>query len=158
MAYQFGIGTLYATISGGSEMEFGCIQGVTLDFGFDRAMLHCGNNLYPSDVRIHTASITGRAQFADIDGEAMYHILGGDSYSAGDHSVTLTDTTKPSAFQIRFLTTTDTVNLQFTLNSCFSESLSWSFGRTDYVIPDFGFVAFADANGVVGNIQTGDAS
>jgi hypothetical protein len=157
MSYQFGIGVLY----GGpavSEMEFGCIQGVTLDFSFDKAMLHCGNALYPRDVRIHTASITGRAQFADIDGEAIYKILGGDSYTPGDTTLTLKDDTSPAAFRIRFLTTTDSVSLVFTLNSCQTDSLSWSFARTDYVIPDFSFTAYADTNRTVGTIDLGDAS
>jgi len=157
MAYQFGIGVLYGGPSG-SEMEFGCIQGVTLDFSFDKAMLYCGNALYPSDVRIHTASVTGRAQFADIDGEAIYKILGGDNYSAGDSILTLSNTTKPSAFRIRFLTTTDTVSLIFTLNSCTSDSISWNFSRTDYVIPDFSFTAYADSNGTVGVVNLGDPS
>lgn len=157
MSYQFGIGTLYGGPSN-AEVEFGCIQGVTLDFGFDRAMLHCGNGLYPTDVRIHTASITGKAQYADIDGESVYKIIGGDNYVAGDKIINISDTTSPAAFRIRFLTTTDGVLLQFTLNQVRTDSLSWSFGRTDYVIPDFGFTAFADANGNVATVNLGDAS
>lgn len=157
MAYQFGIGTLYAGPAV-SEIEFGCVQGVTLDFGFDKAMLHCGSGLYPSDVRIHSASITGRSQFADIDAEAIYKVLGGDSYTPGDTQITLKNTTVPSGYRLRFLTTTDSVSLQFELKNVITDSLSWSFSRTDYVIPDFGFTAYADANGTVAVIDTGDAS
>lgn len=157
MAYQFGIGTLFGGPVG-SEIEFGCVQGVTLDYGFDKAMLHCGAGLYPSDVRIHTASITGRAQYADIDGESVFKLLGGDGYTPGDTSIVLKDTTTPTAFRIRFLTTTDSVNIQFTLNRVITDSLSWSFARTDYVIPDFGFTAYADTSGNVGTLELGDAS
>lgn len=157
MAYQFGIGVLYGGPVG-NEMEFGCVQGVTLDFSFERAMLHCGGALYPRDVRIHTASITGRAQFADIDGEAVYKILGGYGYVAGAKVLTLKDSTTPTAFRIRFTTTTDAITLIFTLNSCQTDSLSWSFGRTDYVIPDFSFTAYADASRNVATIDLGDAS
>ena len=157
MSYQFGIGTLYGGPIG-SEMEFGCVQGVTLDYSFEKAMLHCGSGLYPSDVRIHTASITGKAQFADIDGEAIFKLLGGDGYTPGDKIITLKNTTKPVAFRIRFITSTDGVDIIFTLNNVMTDSLAWSFGRTDYVIPDFGFTAFADANGVVGTLDLGDAS
>lgn len=157
MSYQFGIGTLYGGPSG-SEIEFGCVQGVTLDYAFEKAMLHCGSGLYPSDVRIHTASITGRAQFADIDAEAIFKLLGGESYTPGDTVLTLNNTTKPTAFRIRFVTTTDSVDVIFTLNSVQTDSLSWSFSRTDYVIPDFGFTAYADANGVVGTLDLGDPS
>ena len=157
MAYQFGIGVLYGGPSG-SEMEFGCIQGVSLDFSFDKATLNCGNSLYPKDVRIHTASITGRAQFADIDGEAIYKIIGGDGYVAGQTQLTIKADTKPTAFRIRFLTTTDGVSLVFTLNNCQTDSISWSFSRTDYVIPDFAFTAYADSSNNVGTIDLGDAS
>lgn len=156
MAYQFGIGLLYAGPAV-SEIEFGCVQGVTLDFSFEKAMLHCGNALYPRDVRIHTASITGKAQYADIDAESVAKILVGSAYSSGD-TLTLTDTSKPDAFRIRFATTTDSITMTVTLNSVQSDSLSWSFARTDYVIPDFGFTAFADADGNVGTIDLGDAS
>ena len=157
MSYQFGIGILY-TGAVGSEVEFGCVQGVTLDFGFDKAMLHCGAGLYPSDVRIHSASITGRAQFADIDGEALYKLLGADGFTTGDTVLTLKNTTKPSGFRIRFLTVTDSVSLQFTMMNCITDSLSWNFSRTDYVIPDFGFTCFADGNGTVATLSVGDAS
>jgi len=157
MAVQFGIGTLYGGPVG-SEMEFGCVQGVTLDFSFDRATLHCGGALYPKDVRIHTASITGRAQFAEIDAEAVYMVLGGDSYVAGQKVITLKNNTAPATFRMRFLTTTDSISLIFTLNACRTDSLAFNFGRTDYVIPDFSFTAFADANNAVGTIDLGDAS
>jgi hypothetical protein len=157
MSYQFGIGTLY----GGplaSEMEFGCVQGVTLDFGFDKAMLHCGSGLYPSDVRIHSASITGKAQYADIDGESLYLLLGGDGFTPGSDLITLKNTTKPSGFRIRFLTETDGIQLVFTMLNVITDSLSFGFSRTDYVIPDFGFTCFADNTGTVATIDTGDAS
>jgi hypothetical protein len=157
MSYQFGIGVMYGGPSG-SEVEFGCVQGVTLDFSFDRAELHCGNDLYPQDVRVHTASISGRSQFADIDAEALYKVLGGDSYTPGDTDLTIKADTSPASFRIRFLTTTDGVNLQFTLNQCRTDSLSWNFGRTDYVVPDFSFTAFADSDGNVGTLELGDPS
>ena len=157
MSYQFGIGTLYGGPDG-SEVEFGCVQGVTLDFGFDKAMLHCGAGLYPSDVRVHSASVTGRSQYADIDAESVYKILGGDAYTPGDTQIVLKNTTTPAGFRIRFLTTTDGVSLQFTMGNATTDSISWSFARTDYVIPDFGFTCYADSNNTVATIDIGDAS
>ena len=62
MAIQFGIGTLVA-----SGMDFGYLQNCNVDFAFEEATLHAGSGLYPIDVRIHTATITGKAAFADID-------------------------------------------------------------------------------------------
>jgi len=157
MSYQFGIGVLYGGPAN-DETEFGCIQGVNLDFSFEKAMLNCGNALYPRDVRVHTASITGKAQFADIDGESVAKLLVGSAYTPGDTVINLTDQSKPDAFRIRFTTSTDGVDLIFVLNKVISDSISWSMSRTDYVIPDFGFTAFADEYGAVASIDLGDAS
>lgn len=157
MALQFGIGNLYSGPAG-DEQEFGCLQGCTVDFSFDRATLYCGNNLYPRDVRIHTSNISCKAQFAEIDAEAFYALLGGDGYTATDTSVTLKADTKPAAFRARLLTTTDSVTMTVTLYQCRTDSLSFGMERTNYVIPDFGFTAFADDNNDVALIELGDAS
>jgi len=157
MALQFGIGNLYSGPAD-DEQEFGCLQGVTVDFSFDKAMIYCGNALYPKDVRIHTSSITAKAQFAEIDGEAFYALLGGDSFTEGDSSITLKASTKPASFRSRLLTTTDTVTMTITFNECRTDSLSFGLERTNYVIPDFGFTAFADDDNNVATIDLGDAS
>jgi len=157
MALQFGIGNLYAGPIG-DEMEFGCLQNTSLDFSFDKATLYCGNNLYPRDVRVHTSNVTGKAQFAEIDAEAFYLLLGGDSYSPGDTQIVLKANTLASAFRVRLLTTTDSVSLIVTLNRCRTDSLSFGLERTNYVLPDFGFTAYADDNDDVMTIDLGDAS
>jgi len=157
MAYQFGIGNLYAGPVG-DEMEFGCLQGITVDFSFDRAQLYCGDALYPSDVRIHTSSITAKAQFAEINAESFYYLVGGNGYTAGDTSITINEDTKPDAFRTRLLTTTDGISMIVTFQQCRTDALSFAFERTNYVIPDFGFTCFSDANGVVATIDLGDAS
>jgi len=157
MSLQFGIGNMYAG-SPGSEIEFGCLQGVTLDFSYDRATMHCGAGLYPTDVRIHTSTISGRATYAEIDGQTFYKILGGESYVSGDTGVTIKNTTAPSSFRMRLITTTDSITMTVILYNCRTDSLSFSMERTSYVIPDFGFTAFADANNDVAFIDLGDAS
>jgi hypothetical protein len=142
----------------GSEMEFGCLQGCTIDFSFDKATLFCGGSLYPRDVRIHTSNITGKAQFAEVDGEAFYFLLGGDGYVTGDTQVVLKANTRPAAFRVRLVNVTDGITMTVTLVRCRTDSLSFGMERTNYIIPDFGFTAYQDDTETVATIDLGDAS
>ncbi len=157
MSLQFGIGNMY-TGPTNDETEFGCLQGVTFDFSYDKATLYCGAGLYPTDIRIHTSTITGRATYAEIDAATFYTMLGGNGYTDGDLDIVIMNTTSPAAFRMRCVTTTDSVTMTILFNQCRSDSLSFSMERTSYVIPDFGFSAFADSGGNVANIVLGDAS
>lgn len=157
MALQFGIGNMYSGPDH-NESEFGCLQGVTLDFSYDRATMYCGAGLYPFDVRIHSSSISGKAQFAEVDAKAFYVLMGGDNYVPGNRLITLRDTTSPAAFRMRLVTTTDGVTMAVTLYQCRTDSLSFGMERTSYVIPDFGFTVFAGADHLIGTIDLGDAS
>jgi hypothetical protein len=154
--YFFGIGNMFAGPANG-EVEFGCLQGVTLDFSYERATLHCGAGLYPSDVRIHTSNISCKAQFAEIDAESWYKLLGGDNYSGG-RVLIIKNTTAPAAFRSHLMTTTDGVTMSVVLYRCRTDSLSFGMERTNYIIPDFGFTAFADDSGNVAYIDLGDIS
>ena len=157
MALQFGIGNMYAGPSG-SETEFGCLQGITIDFSYDRATLHCGAGLYPTDIRIHTATITGRASYAELSAATFYKALGGYGYSNTDTKIVIMNTTAPYAFRMRCLNVTDAVTMIVLFEQCRTDSFSFNMERTSYVIPDFGFTMFADTTGKVGEIELGDAS
>lgn len=150
MAIQFGIGSLEA-----SGMQFGYLQGASVDFSFEEATLHSGSGLYPIDVRIHTASITGSSSFADIDVEALKKIIGGTN--AGS-VLTITNSTSPNYFQLVFTITTDNVSMIVTLVRAKSSSLSMSFERTAHVIPEFNFSAYANSGGTVCTIDAGEVS
>lgn len=150
MSIQFGIGTLVA-----SGMSFGYMQGVSVDFSFEEATLHAGTGLYPIDVRVHTAAITGSAQFADIDAEALLKIVGG---TVSGHTLTITNSTSPTYFQLVFTVTTDSISFIITLVRAKSNSLSLAFERTAHVIPDFGFSAYARGDGTVCTIDAGEVS
>lgn len=150
MSVQFGIGTLAA-----SGMTFGFLQGVSVDFAFEEATLYSGAGLYPVDVRIHTATISGSAQFADIDIQALKKILNG---TVLDGVMTITNSTIPKFFQLVFNVTTDSVTFIITLVRARANSLSMGFERTAHFIPDFGFSAFARGDGTVATIDAGDVS
>jgi len=150
MGIQFGIGVLTA-----SGVNFGYLQEVSFDFEFEEALLHSGAELYPVDVRIHTGSIKGSAGFANIDVESFLKLLGG---TVSGSVLTLTSTSQPIFFQLRFTCTTDSVSFIVTLNRCKSGKLSLPFSRTAHLIPNFDFNAYADGNGNVATIDCGDVS
>jgi len=150
MAIAFGIGSLTA-----SGSEFGYLQNAKVDFAFEEATLHAASGLYPIDVRIHTASISGSAAFADIDVEAFKKLLGGTN--VGD-TLTITNSSAPNYFQLVFTITTDGATMTVTLVRAKSNSLSMAFERTAHVIPEFNFSAYARGDGTVCTIDAGDIS
>lgn len=150
MPIQFGIGSLTADGS-----EFGFLQGASVDFSFEEATLHSGSGLYPIDVRIHTASITGTASFADIDVEALQRIIGGTNVGS---VMTINNTAAPSFFQLVFTITTDSIAMVVTLVRTKSNSLAMAFERTAHVIPEFNFSAYANSAGTVCTIDAGEVS
>lgn len=150
MSIQFGIGSLAA-----SGMEFGYLQGASVDFSFEEATLHSGAGLYPIDVRIHTASITGSSSFADIDVEALKKIIGGTNSGS---VLTITNSTSPNYFQLVFTITTDSISMIVTLVRAKSNSLAMAFERTAHVIPEFNFSAYANSGGTVCTIDAGEVS
>lgn len=150
MSVQFGIGTLAA-----SGMSFGYVQGASVDFSFEEATLYSGSGLYPVDVRIHTASITGSASYADIDAEAFRKILGG---TVSGSVLTIVNSSSPPYFQLVFTITTDSISMVVTLVRAKSSSLSMAFDRTAYTIPEFNFSAYANNAGTVCTIDAGEVS
>jgi hypothetical protein len=150
MSVQFGIGILSA-----SGISFGYLQEISFDFEFEEAVLHSGAELYPVDVRIHTGSIKGSAGFADIDVEAFVKLLGG---TVSGSEITINSTSAPLYFQLQFTNTTDNISFIITLYRCKSGKLSLPFSRTNHLIPNFDFNAYADGNGRVAVIDCGDVS
>lgn len=150
MAYQFGMATM---TMGGDEI--GCLQGVSIDFNFDVAELFCGNGVYPADVRVHTGRINGNAEFAEINAKAFEKILGG---SRSSDVITVTNTSRPSTFEMICQITTDGILFKITFNSVRSNKLSMAFVRDGHTIPNFDFQIQADSNGNVATIDVGDIS
>lgn len=149
-AIQFGIATL---TFGGKNV--GYLQNVTIDFAFDQASLFSGATLYPIDVRVHTGTITGNAEFADIDAVTFQKLLGGSI--AGD-VLTVNNSASPSTFQLVLTLITDTVTFSITLVKCRSTKLSMAFARDNHLIPNFDFSAESNDAGQVATIDVGDVS
>jgi hypothetical protein len=165
LAVQFGIATMKMTpqTSGGSPdsnvgpITMGILQNVSLDFSFDFAQLYGGSGLFPVDVRVHTGSINGQAEEAEMTG-IFFALLTGGTQSAGGSTVTFTNTTQPTEWQLELELATDLVDMNFTLNACRSSSFNVPFARDSHVITGFQFQAFADSSGNIGTLIIDDPS
>jgi len=150
MAFQFGICELTYR-----NQTFGCLQGLSLDFSFETAMLRCGSSLYPADIRTHTGEITGNAEFADLNAYAFETILGGTLTGS---SMEINNASKPGSFAMVLTLITDGISFTITFPKVRSTKLSLQFVRDSHVIPNFDFGIEADTDGVVATIDLGDVS
>lgn len=150
MSYQFGVCELKY-----NGQTFACLQGLSLDFSFETATLHCGSALYPADIRTHTGEITGNAEFADLNAYAFETILGGTRSGSG---VTIDNTSKPGSFEMSITLTTDGITFSLTFPKVRSTKLSLQFVRDSHVIPNFDFSIESDTDGTVATIDLGDVS
>lgn len=151
MSVQFGLAIMRL-----DTITLGYMQGVTLDFNFEQALLYAGSQIFPVDVRVHTGSIGGNAEYADLNSRGVHKLLGGTRNSYG--KITLSSTSYPGTWTALLNMETDDNTFRITLNSCRSTKLSFAWARDNHIIPNFDFQAFSDANGVVGYIVVEDVS
>lgn len=133
---QFGLGTMQA-----DSLTFGYLQNVSIDFSFEEATLHGGTSLYPVDVQVHSASIEGSAEAADINTSMLAKVMGG---TQSDGSLPILHTDKPPDWSLSWTMTTDEETFTMAANKCKSSKLGLSFERENYVIPNFDFSIYKD--------------
>ena len=150
MAVQFGIATM---VYGG--VNIGYLQNVSIEFSFDVAQLYSGAAIYPIDVRTHTGTITGTAEFADLNAITFQKLLGG---TRSLDTLTLSETDFPTTFALVTTVVTDSITFQITFNKVRSTSMSIPFARDNHLIPSFGFAVESDDSGNVATIDVGDIS
>jgi len=78
----FGAGILVGTPSGGSPLQFGTLQDVSVDFSFSVKQL-MGQFQFPIAVARGGGKIAGKAKFANVDGPALNQIFFGNTATAG---------------------------------------------------------------------------
>lgn len=150
MSVQFGMAVMKL-----DSVTLGYMQGVTLDFNFEQALLYAGSEIFPVDVRVHTGSIAGNAEYADLNAVGVEKLLGGTRTGS---SIALTSSTYPGTWQCELTMSTDAKSFNVTLNKCRSTKLSFAWARDGHQIPNFDFQAFADASGNVGTVVLEDVS
>lgn len=80
--YVFGSGALIGQASGGSPINFGLVQEVSLDIGATLKELY-GQNDYPVAIGSGTKKLTGKAKMAKISGVALASLFFGYTPSTG---------------------------------------------------------------------------
>jgi len=81
--FVFGSGALIGTPSGGSPINFGLVQEVSLDISVTTKTLF-GQYQYPVAVGAGTRKLTGKAKLARISGKALGSLFFGAAPSAGE--------------------------------------------------------------------------
>ena len=80
--YVFGSGVLIGTPTGGSPINFGLAQEVTLNISTTTKALY-GQNNFPVAIGSGTRKMTGKAKLARISGQALGNLFFGVNPSAG---------------------------------------------------------------------------
>ena len=153
------------TLDGGTPddnigpVTMGILQNVSLDFSFDFAQLYGGSGLFPVDVRVHTGTINGQAEEAELTGVFFSLLTGGAVTPAAESfTVPFTNTSQPTEWQLELELATDSVDMNFVLNACRSSSFNIPYARDSHVIVGFQFQAFADSSGNIGTLTIDDPS
>jgi hypothetical protein len=94
--YVFGSGVLIGTPSGGSPINFGLAQEVTLNVATTTKALY-GQNNFPVAIGSGTRKMSGKAKLARISGQALGNLFFGASPSAGGLQTQFGETTSVPA-------------------------------------------------------------
>ena len=78
----FGAGVLIGTPSGGSPVQFGTLQDVSVDFSFSVKQL-MGQFQFPITAARGAGKISGKAKFANLDGPVFNNIFFGNAVAVG---------------------------------------------------------------------------
>ncbi|HXY57617.1 MAG TPA: hypothetical protein VEH76_03460 [Methylocystis sp.] len=78
----FGAGVLIGTPSGGSPVQFGTLQDISVDFSFSVKQL-TGQFQFPIAAARGAGKISGKAKFANLDGPVFNGIFFGNTVTAG---------------------------------------------------------------------------
>jgi hypothetical protein len=103
--YVFGSGVLIGTPSGGSPINFGLAQEVTLNIATTTKPLF-GQNNFPVAIGSGTRKMSGKAKLARISGQALGNLFFGISPGAGGFQTQFGETTSVPAVSPFTYTTT----------------------------------------------------
>src|SRR5271154_3255154 len=96
LMYVFGSGVLIGTPSGGSPINFGLAQEVTLNIATTTKPLF-GQNNFPVAIGSGTRKMSGKAKLARISGQALGNLFFGISPGAGGVQTQFGETTSVPA-------------------------------------------------------------
>lgn len=143
----FGTGTV--TVGG---TALGVLQNVSFSISTSQAELRGGGSKFPVKVVTTTKSISGSAEFAKCDPVALQKFLGGAITGTTTRTIAIDDDDATVEFQLVLTDPSDNTGVTITLFRCISTNFSMAFSNENFMIPNFEFVAMANASGNVMSI------
>jgi len=156
---QYGTGT--STYGGASTSgltgarAFGRSQNCNINITYDSSQARGGNLVFANDIKHFNGAIEGTLEYASISGANLASIYGGAWASGGAGSGTLkvTATNRPLPFMIEARQVTNGVTATYRILKCYSNSLTLSMDRENYLMPSLNFQAIANQAGDIITVQ-----
>ena len=133
---------------------FGRAMNGSINVTYDNALARGGTLIFANDQKLYNGNVEGSLEYATIEPANFATIFGG-VYTSGGTSGTfkLTATNTPLPFMIEFNQVTNGVTATYRLLKCYSNSLTLSMDRENYLMPSLNFVAIGNQEGNVMTIQ-----
>lgn len=150
----FGTGTVEVKVGSANALTLGVLQNVSFSISTSQAELRGGGSKFPVKVVTTTKSVSGSAEFAKCDASVLQAILGGELSTnsvptPNIHTIALKDKDATVEFKLTLKEPSDGTNISVCLLRCISTNFSMAFSNENFMIPNFEFIAMADASGHV---------
>lgn len=152
----FGTGDITVKVGAGADITLGVLQNVSFTIATSQAELRGGSSKFPVKVVTTSRNITGSAEFAKMDPEALQVFLGGTLTTATATTLAIKDNDATVEFKLTLKNPTDGSEVTCVLYRCISTNFAMAFSNENFLIPSFEFTAMADATGKVMDITLPD--
>jgi len=145
----FGTGVVTVKVGVATDITLGVLQNVSFTIATSQAELRGGGSKFPVKVVTTTKSISGSAEFAKMDPEALQVFLGGTITTDIAKTLAIKDNDDTVEFKLTLKDPTDGTNCTIVLYRCISTNFSMAFSNENFMIPSFEFTAMSNATGQV---------
>ena len=144
-----------AVWSGGSATKsMGKVQNVSFNITYETAQMRGGADVFAADTQFFDGNAEGSFEYADFTAQQQT-LFGGVYASAAANSGTwtLSATSQPRRVSLVFQTVTNGITATYSLMRAYILSQTLDFSRTEYAVPSVNFVAEANRNGDLIQVQ-----
>lgn len=154
-ANTIGAGSIVVWSGGSATKTIARVQNVSINYSTELAQMRGGGDIFPVDSQPFDGKIEGSFEAADTTATHLPILFGGSYASGGSASGTwsLTGGAKPESVSLVFQNVTNGITSTYTIRKAYVSQLTDDFSRTDYMIPNYSFVAQANNLNQVLSIQ-----
>ena len=126
------------------------VQNVSINAGWESAMMRGGTQQYASDTKFFDATLEGSFQFSEQTGTHNL-FFGGIYATAGGNSGTwtLSGNSRPNSISLVFQNVTNGITSTYRVMKCYLTQQTNDFTRTEYMQPTWNFIAQENIQGTV---------